>query len=270
MGSEFKKRLAALKGKWNKAKKEKPESFGAAVEDGTYVGRLTLAELGESQSSGRMQVTWEATITEGENKGVIVRDYDGLETEQNLFFFQAKLARFGKEIPDGDNIEEIEEILAELTKEKPAIRFRVQTKDDFTHFRINRLLKDSDTEEVEEKEEEEAPEEVVAEPAAEAEAEAEPEEKEDEGTIQLKKGMKVTFESGGKEVEGEVLEFIDDDTRARIQTDKGVFKVKLEKLSPVEGEDAPVETEPEPEEEAEPEPAPKKVRGKVTKVGGRK
>jgi hypothetical protein len=263
MASEFKKRLLALKNKWDKARKEKPQNFGSAVEDGVYKARITLAELGESQSSGRMQVTWEATITHGESKGEIVRDYDGMETDQNLFFLQARIARLGKDVPDGDNIDQLEEVLDEITKEKPAVRIRVRTKDDYTHFYINRLLKDGDDEEQEEEEEEpaEEPAEEKDETEEEPEAEAEPEAETENDEVALSIGMRVRFELNGKELEGEIVEIMDDD-RARVKTKTGTYKVAVSKLSLVEEEAVEVEEE----EEAQPEPKKAKAKGRVVKV----
>lgn len=300
--SEFLNRLKKLGGNWKKASKRDPKEFGgSAVEDGIYRLRITGCELTESMSSGRLQIHWEFTVAEGEQKGEQCHDYDGLESEDNLFFLQRKLARLGKEVPE--DISEIETVLAEIIKERPLIRGRVKTKDDFTHVYINRMLDDkgADVEFAEPDGGEPDPEEAApeaepeAEPAAEPEevqpeAEAEPEpapEAEPEG-VSLEEGMRVSFQSKGATVEGELLEFVDNDSKARVKTDAGVYKVAVESLSPVEGE-----TEPEPEPAPEPakrgpgrpakaatapakpatapakapaKPAPAKTTGKVSKV----
>ena len=236
MASAFAKKLAAVSKKWKAIKTTPPEGVnaGSDVPDGVYKARITNAELGESQSSGRMQVAWEATIVEGEQKGDVVRDYDGLETEKNLFYLQQKLGRLKQEVPD--DISEIEEVLNAITKEKPLVRIRVRTKDDYQHFQINRVLDNEDGEQ---------PEETEAE--AEGETEAEPET--DSNEVEMKVGMKASFKSGGKDLEGEVLEFVENDTKARIKTDKGTFKVKLDDLTVLAGEDEAVEEEPEAEPE---------------------
>lgn len=267
MGSEFSNRLKKLGGNWKKASKRDPSEFGgSSIDDGIYRLRITGCELTESASSGRLQIHWEFTVAEGDNKGEQVHDYDGLESEDNLFFLQRKLARLGKEVPE--DVSAIEAVLQEIEKERPLIRARVKTKDDFTHVYINKMLDDkgADVEfaepdgsepepeadaETPEAEAEAAPEEVApeaeaeAEPAAEAEAEPEAAAESDA----LEEGMRVTFKSKGADVEGEIVEFVDNDTKARVKTDAGVYKVAVEGLFPVKGE-----TDAEPE----PEPAPPK------------
>ncbi len=268
--SEFSKRLGKLKGNWGKARKRDRSEFGGStLEDAIYKMEVTSAELTESQSSGRLQVCWEYTVLEGESKGETIRDYDGMESEDNLFFIQRKLERLGFDAPEDPA--EIEGILNKVGKKKPKIKARVRTKDDFTHVYVNRLL-DGEAGEEEAAQETDAEEpEFEAEAEAEAEPEAEPE-PEGEGEVELQEGMKVTFPSGGKELEGEILNFIDDDTKARVKTEKGVFKVKIESLTPAEGEGEPEEVEAEPEAEPEPEKPRKPVasKGKVSKVKKKK
>lgn len=242
--SEFLNRLKKLGTNWKKATKRDPKEFGgSAVEDGIYRLRITGCELTESMSSGRLQIHWEFTVAEGEAKGEQCHDYDGLESEDNLFFLQRKLARLGKEVPE--DISEIETVLNEIAKERPLIRGRVKTKDDFTHVYINKMLDDkgadvefAEPDGAEPDPEEAAPEaEPEAEPAEVApEAEAEPEPEGEPEGVALEEGMRVSFQSKGATVEGELLEFTDNDAKARVKTDAGVYKVAVEALSPVEGE----------------------------------
>jgi hypothetical protein len=273
MGSEFSNRLKKLGGNWKKASKRDPSEFGgSAIEDGIYRLRITGCELTESVSSGRLQIHWEFTVAEGESKGEQVHDYDGLESEDNLFFLQRKLARLGKEVPE--DVSTIETVLQEIEKERPLIRARVKTKDDFTHVYINKMLDDAgkdvdmpepDGAEPEAEEGGEAPEEPAVEEAAPEEvapeAEAEPEAEPEAGDA-LEEGMRVTFKSKGADVEGEIVEFTDNDSKARVKTDAGVYKVAVEALFPVKGETEPADAEPEPE----PEPAPKRGPGRPAKA----
>lgn len=273
--SEFSSKLKRLGGNWKKASKRDASAFGGStLEDGIYRMRITGAELTESQSSGRLQIAWEFTVADGDSKGEVVRDYDGLESEDNLFFLQRKLARLEKEVPE--DISLIEKVLAEIIKEKPLIRAKVKTKEDFTHVYINRLLNDAGedkeapegeetTEEDAEAEAEAEPEEVTAEAEGAApEAEGEPEPEAETKEVSLQEGMKVSFTQGGKSVEGEILGFVDNDTKARVKSAAGVFRVATDQLTPVAGEEAP-----EPEAEPEPEPAPaKKGPGRPPKTAG--
>jgi hypothetical protein len=86
----------------------------------------------------------------------------------------------------------------------------------------------------------------------EAEAEAEEADDESEGEVALEVGSSVSFKNKGADLIGEIVEFTDDDTKARVKTEKGTFKVGLDALTLVETE-AEAEAEPEAEAEAEPE-----------------
>lgn len=262
----FQTKLKGLKTRFKKAKEREAPEFGECpVEDGVYIFNITECELGESQASGRLQVHWGFTVAEGDNEGQTVHDYDGLETEDNLFWVLRKLGRLGYDVDAMEDPSELEAVFQEVAEEQPLISGRVKTKDadegTFTHVYINKLLEEGDggeeeeaeEEEPETEEEEEGVEEPEEEEAEEGESEEEePEEEDDTEEIELEEGMFVEFQSKGKDVAGEILEFIDDNTKARIQTEEGkVFKVSVEKLNPVEGE-----------EEPEPEPPTRKVSGK--------
>lgn len=265
----FKSRLKKIKESWGKAQ-ERKDTFGSTVPDGAYIMRVS-ATLGESASSGRMQIAWLYTIMEGENRGDTVRDYDGLETEDNLFFIQRKLGRLGQEIPD-DPLE-IESIVEQIEEDGPLVRATVKTKDEFQHVYVNRLLEDSSEEPIASKvsgghrddlpskgrrvadEEEET---------EEAEVEEEGEEiAEDEEEIDLAEGMEVSFRWRNSPLKGEILNFTEDDTRARVKAGGKVYAVPVERLTPLETE--PIQ---EPEEEVV-EEKPKKKKPKPKKGGGR-
>jgi hypothetical protein len=225
----LKAQLAKAKSLWSKAKDMKPE-FESSVTDGVYVGRISLAELGESQASGRLQVSWGVVISAGEFKGETVRWWSGLKTEQNFMYLQRDIARLGKDVPEG--VDELEDILAAIEKEKPSIRFRVKTDGEFQNVRILKLLTGADATEDEDGGETapEDPEPEAEEPEVAPDAEPEPEpEPEDEPTLDV--GVRAAFDLAGKEVAGEVVKVGEAD--ATIKLDDGrKFKFKLEKLRP--------------------------------------
>ena len=122
---KFQQHLEKLGGAWKKAQerfKEEGNSFsGSQVPDGPYLAQLVVASYGESASGTRMQIAWEWTILEGEQSGQQVRDYDGLETEENLFWVLRKLDRMGLETKDLQPAQ-LPEILTDLVKEKLKVR----------------------------------------------------------------------------------------------------------------------------------------------------
>lgn len=233
--------LKKAKSLWNKAKEMKPD-FDNVVPDGVYVGKITKAEVGESQSSGRLQVGFAAQISGGEYKGEKVYWYSGLKTEQNFMYLQRDIVRLGKQVPA--DINDLTDILEEIQKEKPSIRFKVKTDGEFQNVRILKALNADEAPEEDETtdaepEDEEAPEDVQPEEEdekeekEEAEVEVEEEEVEEDEAPTLDVGTRVAFDFKGEEFVGEVTELVDDGEVARIKADDGKkYKIKIEKLRP--------------------------------------
>lgn len=256
----FDKKLAKAKKLWNTAKSKKPD-FDNVITDGIYVGKLTRAELGESQSKGRLQVAWRVVVASGEYKGENINWWSGLETENNVMYFQRDLVRLGKEVPEDPT--DLEDVLKELTKEKPTIRVQVKTNGEFQNVRILKLVESEESEgeeseEETEEEEEEEPEETEAEESEEEEEDDDEEEKKDEKSKEeddeeeddeedeedeeddeeesgddeeedeekeeapeVEVGMRVSFSHKGKDLVGTVKEIDYKKELVKIETDKG-------------------------------------------------
>lgn len=227
----LKSKMGELKKMWNTAKKTKPE-FESSAPDGVYVGRIVKAEFGEAETSGRPQVSWGAVISAGEFKGETVRWWSGLKTEQNMMYLQRDIVRLGHEV---DDLDELEDVLAKIEKEKPSIRFRIKTDGEFTNIRVLKKLAAGETEDEEPaatKEPEDPAPEAEEDPIPETEPEPEPEPAEaDEPTLEV--GVRAAFDLKGKEVVGEVTKVNDDETVVvKLDNGGGSFKVKVEKLRP--------------------------------------
>jgi len=228
----LKAQLAKAKSLWNKAKDMKPE-FESPVNDGVYVGRIMKAELGESESSGRLQVSWGAVISVGEFKGETVRWWSGLKTEQNFMYLQRDIARLGKEVPEG--VDELEEILEGIEKEKPSVRFKIKTDGEFQNVRLLKKLEGLDVPE----DDDDAPsgddydldpEPEPSDPEPEP-TDPEPEPSDDVPTMEV--GIRAAFDLSGKEVAGEVIKVDPDQEKATVKLDDGrKFFVKYDKLRP--------------------------------------
>lgn len=262
--SAFAAKLAKSKAAWKAAGTREAAGFGgAAVEDGIYNMHVVDAELTESMSSGRLQIHWTFAIAEGESQGEQIHDYDGLASEENFFWVQQKLQRLGYDVPEDPA--QLPALLKQIEKDRPLFRGRVKTKEDFTHVYINKRI---------EGEGGATPEPEAAPAAAEPEA-AEPEPAATE-EVTLEQGLRVSFPNKGATMEGVILDFADNDTKAIVEMDDGKkLKVKVEALTPVAGEAEPEDAEPVEEvEEAEPEPAKPAPKGRVAAVkppaGGKK
>mgnify|MGYP003149482347 FL=1 len=87
MDNALKNKLKKAQDNWQGAREKAKESSGfTEVPDGRYLAHLTNAQIGESRSSGRLQIQWTWTITDGEYENDTKLDFDGLETEDNLVF----------------------------------------------------------------------------------------------------------------------------------------------------------------------------------------
>lgn len=261
------KKLSKAAKEWKKARERKPD-YDNVLSDGVYTAKLVKAELGESRSKGRLQVAFGAVIASGEYKGEKHNWWSGLETEDNMMYFQRDLARLGKEVPDDPT--ELEDVLGELEKEKPTIKVKLITKGEYQNTRILKLVGEDEDEEVgvdeeeaEEPEEEEEEEEKEEESNDEDEEKAEKsddeddeeeaeekdekeddseeeeeddsdeEEKSEEEVPEVEVGSRVMFSKKGRDIVGTVKNIDYKNELVKIKTDEGeIHKVAPDVLSP--------------------------------------
>jgi hypothetical protein len=228
----FKKKLAAAGKKW-KVARETASTGGSGwdeFEDGRYLTQVTGLEIGESQN-GRLQLVWDFKFLEGDNKDKVKKDFQGMETEQNLQFVAQRITQFGYEVPE--DIEDVEDVVKAILKEKPICRISLKSKGDFQNVRVLKVLGKDE-----------------ADAAGEDAEESESEEISDDGT-EIKKGMKITCTIKGKEVTAEVVEVLEDEGKIRIVTDEGKkYAIASDKVTGiVEEEDTDNDEEEESEEE---------------------
>ena len=149
-------KLRALKGAWKKA----APRTGGGLPDGEYEGVIKSAVVGLSKSdSKRLQCTWtmEVTAPEGFESRKQIK-IAGLETEDNLCWFQGDLAVLGVDPPD--DVDNIAEAVGQT--EGLPIAFKVRTKQEFTNVDFIGLLEGVEVEQPEEKVEESNEEELTA------------------------------------------------------------------------------------------------------------
>ena len=118
-------------------------------DDGKYLARMVHAELGESNSSGRLQVDFQWKFISGEYKGKIKHDYQGVESEDNQSFCLRVFQKLGYETDEIEGASDITGILKQLNKEKPKAKISLKTKGEFQNVFI---IKAADSDEDEEAE----------------------------------------------------------------------------------------------------------------------
>jgi len=237
------------------------------LDDGTYICRLTSAELRESQSSKKPQIVIGGTVVDGESVGEKINKYINLQgdtedkTSRNLQYFARDIATLGYDPldiiwdPKKDKDENfIVNVLDAIVEEGLVIKVELTTRNDFQQVNIIEVVEDWEDDEEEgdiepepekepEKKQTKAPEKKgksSKKPEPEPEPDPEPEEDEDEEDedeveVELEVGMVVEFPYKGKTLKGTIKEVVSDDL-VKVKSDKLVYPVKTDKLTLLDGE----------------------------------
>lgn len=149
------------KSKWKGAVDRAKEDDGGLpqYDDGRYRMRLVGAEFGKSQNN-RPQIVTKFKFLDGDYKGKEYRNYRGVESEDNIFYFMNDVKRLGYDLEEFDP-SEIADLLKQMGKDKPVILGTLRTKagkdgNEYQNLLINRVV-DEDEEEDEEEDEDKSP-----------------------------------------------------------------------------------------------------------------
>lgn len=247
MDQKLKNKLKKAQNNWKSARTQANETVGfAEVSDGRYLAHLTAAVIGESKSSGRLQIQWTWTIADGEHEGDTKLDFDGLETEDNLVFLGRKLARFSYELPE--DITEIADILEELIEKRPLARIRLKTRGEFQNVYVDKIMQASSTDDdddvsdddtgsdedaedsdggVPDDPEDESDDESDDDP--EDESDDESDDSDDDQEVEI--GMRVIASTKKGDSPGEIVEIIEEEGKVRVKLDEGrTVRISVDKL----------------------------------------
>lgn len=239
------------------------ELFEPNLPDGRYQAKITNAEISESKTSKRLQIVIDLEVVDHpELEGETCKSFAGLEGD-SLGYTLAMLSRLGYE--PSDDPKDLESLVLEISKSDMIVNIRV--KDGFTN-----IMDKAEGQEGEGKAEDNESEETVQEEPEEEVAE-EQEEAEEETSGEIVEGTLVQWKSKatGKNVQGEVIEIMEESNQARIDVGDGkIFKVSMDILEIISSSESEEETEEseeseEVEEEEEQEEKPKKSRVKQIK-----
>jgi len=151
-GSKWGGKLKSMQSGWKQSSSQYDSMFGASdIPEDVYVLKLQECKLGESDGGG-IYVRREHVVLEGDHKGVVIGDVLMLSTETGPVYVRRWLKMLEIEIPE--NLEDLEELLAELKDAAPVVKARVTQSSSndgrqFTNVRILSVLGD-DGEELEE------------------------------------------------------------------------------------------------------------------------
>ena len=238
MDQKLKNKLKKAQNDWENARSKAKETTGfTEIPDGRYLANLTDGVIGESKSSGRLQIQWTWTIADGEFEGDTKLDFDGLETEDNLVFLGRKLARFSYELPE--DITEISDILEELIEKKPMARIRLKTRGEFQNVYVDKIIQsssddgegsddddvgsDTDVEDVDGG--------IPDDPKDEESDDEESSDEESSDEQEVEVGMRVIASTKKGDAPGEIVEIMEDEGKIRVHLDEGrTVKISVDKL----------------------------------------
>ena len=111
LDKDLAKQLAAANKLWTNAQ---PQQGFVRPPDGDYIAKIIKMEIGNSQSTNRIQLVTTFELLNGEAKGDQVLRFDGLVTEQNMSFTKGFLEVIGCPCPEklSDLPGEIEQFMA--------------------------------------------------------------------------------------------------------------------------------------------------------------
>lgn len=153
------------------------KSTGGKVPEGEYACQLQSAEMKESQN-GNMMIRRAHLILDGEFEGVVIRDNIVLSTEVGMSIAAEWIERMGFEVPE--DLEEIEDVIAEIVEAAPEYTAQVKHSGDFVNVACYEAEASEAGDGAEEEDEEPDVEDEEAEDEAEEEEEEDAEEEEEE------------------------------------------------------------------------------------------
>lgn len=217
MATGIDKWLAEAEKKWG-AERERAISSKGDFErhpDGRYVTRLTTGEVCESQSSNRPQIKWGYTIIEGELKGELLWNYDGLDNEESLFYLGKRLQRFGIDIAKV-KLRFLQRTLDKIVEAHPVCVVRARTKGEYQNILLDRVIEDYEEDDDDLDEDDDDVEDEEAE---------------------LEVGMEVEFEKNGKSYTGKVKSIDEDAGTAKVKVGNKLITAQIEDIVIVEEEE---------------------------------
>jgi hypothetical protein len=273
---DFKKILKNAGKNWATAKKRAAETESGFTEypDGKYEAQLTGAKLGVSEG-GRNQIAFAWKFVDGDFEGKTKTAYQGIDTEDNLYFLARDLERLGYELPD--DLTDLPDILKDLEKSKPVASINLKSKGDFQNVYIRKVYTESDEDDEDEEEDDDAAAEAEADDDAaedeeeetdddaaeeeesdeeesdeeeeeaddeeaddEEEEEADEEAEDDAEEVDIEVGMRVQAETIKGREPGEIAEILEKEEKVRVKLDSGrTVKLGIDKIEIEAEEEAP-------------------------------
>ena len=144
---KFDEAQKTFKERYQAAKENATKPFGGdKVPAGTYAGRIKSYRMEKAKTSGRNQLRLEIVIADGDSKGLVARQFQGLDPLEDgrqigLEIFLRQIAFFGYEVPESaQSLADLEPICKAVEDSAPEVQFKWTMKGDFGNVELQKLL----------------------------------------------------------------------------------------------------------------------------------
>jgi cell division septation protein DedD len=261
MAGEFDKELKAMNSAWSDA----PES--SDLPEGVYTMTIQEAEIRKSKNSGKLRASFRFVVSDGEHLGA--SQFDGFTLDPDnpvgMSMLKQRLGKqLGYEVPE--SMQDVLEILADISKKNPIVSAQIIKKGDFTNVRVLEVLGEAEADAQQEPNADadaDADADAGTEPEPEPEEQTEPtlkasksrkaQESQEDESPSFNEGDAVTFENAGETFEGTIKKDNGDGTY-NVETEQEVWESVPSTMLTAAGS-VQEEEEEEPAEEPEEEQA---------------
>lgn len=142
--SKWGARLRKASDTWKTSEEAFKATFGSEnLPEDVYAAKLQDCLLAEQGKDNKLVVKREHVITEGEFKGIVLRDSFQLENEWGPVFLRRWLNMLGVEVPE--NPEELEDLIPQVKEAAPEVKIRVKRNDQgFVNVDVIALIGEND------------------------------------------------------------------------------------------------------------------------------
>ena len=146
MGVDFNAKAATFRERFARSKENAAKPFGGdTIPPSTYIGKVKTYERGVSKN-GRNQTKLELVIVDGDQKGLVARQFQGLDPlddgrDIGLDITLRTISFFGYELPESaTELKDLDPILQAIEDESPTVQFKYTMRGEFPNIELQRLI----------------------------------------------------------------------------------------------------------------------------------
>lgn len=137
--SSYEEALKHMQEEWAMSQGQYEQQFGGeAVPPGLYIAKLQSAKIKVSKSSGKLMVSREHLLTEGEHTGKVIYDQLMLSTAKNLVYVRQWIDMMGYECPE--DVTTLEPTVQAISDEHAFVKITIVDDGDFRNVTVTEVL----------------------------------------------------------------------------------------------------------------------------------